>query len=100
MVAAIFACAWYNDMLRIRRMEERCAELYGEEKIGGFVHLYIGEDAVATDVMPNLRAEDALVATYREHGHALLRGVSINAIMAAMCGKREGWIKLKSASLG
>lgn len=74
-------------------------ELYGEGKIGGFLHLYIGEEAVATGVMPNLRAEDALVATYREHGHALLRGVSINAIMAAMCGKREGWIKLKSASL-
>ena len=94
-----FCLRLVHDMLRIRRMEERCAELYGEEKIGGFLHLYIGEEAVATGVMPNLRAEDALVATYREHGLALLRGVSINAIMAAMCGKREGWIKLKSASL-
>lgn len=79
-----------RDMLRIRRMEERCAQLYGEGKIRGFLHLYIGEEAVATGVMANLLTEDAVVATYREHGHALLRGISMNAIMAEMFGKREG----------
>jgi pyruvate dehydrogenase E1 component subunit alpha len=85
-----FCIARVRDMLRIRRMEERCAQLYGETKIRGFLHLYIGEEAVAAGVMPNLRPEDKVVATYREHGHALLRGVSMNAIMAEMFGKREG----------
>ena len=85
-----FALKLLKDMLRIRRMEEKAAELYGAGKIRGFLHLYIGEEAVAAGVMPNLTAEDAIVATYREHGHALLRGVSMNAIMAEMYGKQEG----------
>jgi pyruvate dehydrogenase E1 component alpha subunit len=79
-----------RDMLRIRRMEERCAQLYGEQKIRGFLHLYIGEEAVAAGVMPNLQSCDNVVATYREHGHALLRGVAMNTIMAEMYGKQEG----------
>jgi len=79
-----------RDMLRIRRLEERSAQLYGEQKIRGFLHLYIGEEAVAAGVMPNLLAQDNVVATYREHGHALLRGVSMNSIMAEMYGKQEG----------
>ncbi|HQR20425.1 MAG TPA: thiamine pyrophosphate-dependent enzyme, partial [Burkholderiaceae bacterium] len=74
-------------MLRIRRLEERSAELYGAGRIRGFLHLYIGEEAVAAGVMPHLRPDDNVVATYREHGHALLRGVSMNAIMAEMYGK-------------
>ena len=78
------------DMLRIRRMEEKCAELYGAGKIRGFLHLYIGEEACATGAMHALAAEDNVVATYREHGHALLRGVSMNAIMAEMFGKAAG----------
>jgi pyruvate dehydrogenase E1 component alpha subunit len=78
------------DMLRIRRMEEKCAELYGEQKIRGFLHLYIGEEAVAAGAMRALEPEDNVVATYREHGHALLRGVSMDAIMAEMYGKQEG----------
>jgi pyruvate dehydrogenase E1 component alpha subunit len=79
-----------TDMLRIRRLEEKCAELYGAGKIRGFLHLYIGEEAVAAGSLPALAPEDNVVATYREHGHALLRGVSMNAIMAEMFGKREG----------
>ena len=79
-----------RQMIRIRRFEERCAELYKEEKIRGFLHLYIGEEAVATGVMRCLRPEDAVVATYREHGHALVRGVSARAVMAEMYGKQEG----------
>lgn len=78
------------DMLRIRRMEEKCAELYGAGKIRGFVHLYIGEEAVATGAIHALAPGDAVVATYREHGHALLRGVSMNAIMAEMFGRSGG----------
>jgi pyruvate dehydrogenase E1 component alpha subunit len=85
-----FCLARLRDMLRIRRLEERCAQLYGEQKIRGFLHLVIGEEAVAAGVMPNLRAQDNVVATYREHGHALLRGVAMNAIMAEMYGKQEG----------
>jgi pyruvate dehydrogenase E1 component alpha subunit len=85
-----FCLARVRDMLRIRRLEERCAQLYGEQKIRGFLHLYIGEEAVAAGVMPSLQPQDNVVATYREHGHALLRGVGMNAIMAEMYGKQEG----------
>jgi len=78
------------EMLRVRRFEERCADLYTQEKIRGFLHLYIGEEAVAVGVMRALEPEDAIVATYREHGHALVRGVSARSIMAEMYGKQEG----------
>jgi pyruvate dehydrogenase E1 component alpha subunit len=78
------------DMLRIRRLEEKCAQLYGEGKIRGFLHLYIGEEAVAAGALRALAPQDNVVATYREHGHALLRGVKMGAIMAEMYGKREG----------
>lgn len=80
----------YRQMLRIRRFESRCVELYQAQKIRGFMHLYDGEEAVAVGVMSALEPQDAVVATYREHGHALARGVPINAIMAEMFGKREG----------
>ena len=63
-------------MIRIRRFEEKCAELYSAGKIRGFLHLYIGEEAVAAGVMPALTRDDAVVATYREHGHALARGLT------------------------
>ena len=79
-----------GDMIRIRVFEERCAELYGESKIRGFLHLYIGEEAVATGVISCLDERDAVLATYREHGHALLRGVSANSIMSEMFGKSTG----------
>jgi pyruvate dehydrogenase E1 component alpha subunit len=88
-----------RDMLRIRRMEERCAQLYGEGKIRGFLHLAIGEEAVAAGVLPNLQPQDNVVATYREHGHALLRGVSMNAIMAEMYGKQEGCSRGRGGSM-
>ena len=77
-------------MIRIRRFEERCAELYQQEKIRGFLHLYCGEEAVAVGVMAALGPEDAVLSTYREHGHALARGVSMNAILSEMYGKQSG----------
>jgi pyruvate dehydrogenase E1 component alpha subunit len=80
----------YRQMLRIRRFEERCAELYSGERIRGFVHLYVGEEAVATGVIDHLRDDDALVTTYRDHGHALARGIPMDAVMAEMFGKVEG----------
>ena len=87
------------DMVRIRRMEERCAELYGKQKIRGFLHLYIGEEAVAVGALNALRAEDNLVGTYREHGHALVRGLSMASIMAEMYGKREGCARGRGGSM-
>lgn len=79
-----------TDMLRIRRLEEKSAELYGAGKIRGFLHLYIGEEAVAVGALHALEAQDNIVATYREHGHALVRGIPMNAIMAEMFGKWDG----------
>ena len=87
------------DMLRIRRLEEKCAELYGAGKIRGFLHLYIGEEAVAAGAMRALAPEDNVIATYREHGHALLRGVAMGRIMAEMYGKREGCSRGRGGSM-
>lgn len=89
----------FADMVRIRRFEERCAELYTETKIRGFLHLYIGEEAVAAGVIGHLEADDALVATYREHGHALLKGVPAASIMAEMFGRYEGCNRGRGGSM-
>jgi pyruvate dehydrogenase E1 component alpha subunit len=88
-----------REMLRIRRFEERCAQLYTETRIRGFLHLYIGEEAVATGVNQALTDDDAVLATYREHGHALVRGVSMNAVMAEMYGKQEGCSRGRGGSM-
>ncbi len=94
-----FALAMLADMLRIRRMEEKCAELYGQQKIRGFLHLYIGEEAVATGALRALQPQDNIVATYREHGHALLRGIKMEAIMAEMYGKSQGCSRGRGGSM-
>jgi pyruvate dehydrogenase E1 component alpha subunit len=86
-------------MLRIRRFEEKCVELYSATKIRGFLHLYIGEEAVAVGAMRALTAADAVVATYREHGHALARGLSMASLMAEMYGKREGCCRGRGGSM-
>ena len=88
-----------RQMLLIRRFEEKSAELYTAEKIRGFLHLYIGEEAVAVGVMAALTAEDAVVATYREHGQALARGMNAGAIMAEMYGKVEGCCRGRGGSM-
>ena len=77
-------------MIRVRVFEERCAELYADAKIRGFLHLYVGEEAVAAGVLSELEPEDSVLATYREHGHALLRGVPAESIMAEMFGRSSG----------
>lgn len=79
-----------RQMLLIRRFEDRCVELYSATKIRGFVHLYIGEEAVAVGVNQALTERDAVVATYREHGHALARGVPAASIMSEMYGRSTG----------
>jgi len=88
-----------REMLRIRRFEEKCAEHYSAEKIRGFLHLYIGEEAVAVGVMQALAPDDAIVATYREHGHALARGIPARAIMAEMFGRVEGCSRGRGGSM-
>jgi len=79
-----------REMLRIRRFEERCAELYGAGHIRGFLHLCDGEEAIAVGAMQVLGSGDAVVSTYREHGHALARGVAMGPVMAELYGKRTG----------
>jgi len=86
-------------MLLIRRFEERSAELYTAQKIRGFLHLYIGEEAIAVGVMDGLEKDDAVLATYREHGHALARGMSPHSIMAEMYGKVEGCSRGRGGSM-
>ncbi len=79
-----------TQMIRIRQMEEKTYEMYTKEKIRGFLHLYDGEEAVAVGIIENLDKEDGIVSTYREHGHALIAGMSMNSIMAELYGKAEG----------
>lgn len=88
-----------REMLRIRRFEEKCAELYSSAKIRGFLHLYIGEEAVAVGAIQALERDDAIVATYREHGHALARGISAGSIMAELYGKQEGCSRGRGGSM-
>ena len=86
-------------MMLIRRFEEKAAEMYTKSKIRGFLHLYIGEEAVGVGVMNALRSEDNVLCTYREHGQALVRGVSPGAIMAEMYGKQEGCSRGRGGSM-
>jgi pyruvate dehydrogenase E1 component alpha subunit len=86
-------------MLRIRQFEERCVELYSAEQIRGFVHLYIGEEAVAAGVIDALDDADAIVSTYREHGHAIARCVSMRSLMAEMMGRVEGCSRGRGGSM-
>ena len=79
-----------TEMLRVRRFEERCVELYSDMHIRGFLHLAIGEEACAVGMMEALTPEDHVVATYREHGHALARGISMRSTMAELFGRVEG----------
>jgi pyruvate dehydrogenase E1 component alpha subunit len=86
-------------MLRIRRFEEKCAELYSLGKIRGFLHLYIGEEAVAVGAMPAFTLDDAIVATYREHGHSLVRGTPMRPLMAELYGKASGCARGRGGSM-
>ena len=82
--------AFYKNMLLIRRFEEQCGRLYMEQKIKGFLHLYIGEEAIATGAISGLRDDDYIITHYRDHGHALARGLDVGAVMAELMGKATG----------
>ncbi len=83
----------YRQMLAIRRMEEASAKAYSQGKIGGFLHLIIGQEAVCVGAIAALEAKDYVVATYREHGHAYAKGVAARPIMAELYGKKTGVVK-------
>jgi pyruvate dehydrogenase E1 component alpha subunit len=88
-----------KEMIRIRRFEERCFELYQAQKIRGFLHLYDGEEAVSVGIMQALAPEDAVVATYREHGQAIARGIPMTVLMAEMYGRLEGCCRGRGGSM-
>jgi pyruvate dehydrogenase E1 component alpha subunit len=88
-----------RQMIRIRHFEAKCVELYQAQKILGFLHLYDGEEAVSVGVMEALGSEDAVVATYREHGQAIARGVGMDRLMAEMLGKQEGCCRGRGGSM-
>jgi pyruvate dehydrogenase E1 component alpha subunit len=94
---------FYHQLLRqmilLRRFEERAGEAYAQGKIGGFCHLYIGQEAVATGTIAALRPDDYLFAAYREHAHALLRGTPARAVMAELFGKATGCSGGKGGSM-
>lgn len=90
---------WYTTMLRIRRFEERALTLYGKQKIRGFLHVYIGQEAIAAGMESALILGDGIVTAYRQHGTAIARGVSPKAAMAELYGKRTGIVKGKGGSM-
>ena len=89
----------YTCMLRIRRFEERSDQLYGMGHIGGFCHLYIGQEAVVVGVLMTINSNDSVVTTYRDHGHMIARGLDPKRIMAELTGKSAGYSKGKGGSM-
>ncbi len=90
---------WYESMLLMRKFEERAGQLYGMQKIKGFCHLYIGQEAVVAGAMTVLTPEDNMITAYRDHAHALAKGVSARAVMAELYGKATGCSKGKGGSM-
>ena len=89
----------FRDMMLIRRFEEKAAEAYALGKIGGFLHLYVGQEAVAVGAISTLRADDYVIACYREHGHVLAKGADPRRVMAELFGRRDGVSKGKGGSM-
>ncbi len=90
---------WYEDMQLMRRFEERAGQLYGMQKIKGFCHLYIGQEAVVAGAISALKPEDAMITAYRDHAHALGKGISAREVMAELFGKITGCSKGKGGSM-
>lgn len=90
---------WYEEMLLMRKFEERAGQLYGMQKIKGFCHLYIGQEAVVAGAMSVLKPEDAMITAYRDHAHAIAKGISANAVMAELFAKVTGCSKGKGGSM-
>ena len=90
---------WYEEMLLMRRFEEKAGQLYGMQKIRGFCHLYIGQEAVVAGAMSVLRPEDSMITAYRDHAHAIGKGISAREVMAELYGKITGCSKGKGGSM-
>ncbi len=90
---------WYEQMLMMRRFEEKAGQLYGQQKIKGFCHLYIGQEAVGAGIESAIRPDDYVITAYRDHGQALVRGITPNAVMAELYGKTTGCSKGKGGSM-
>ncbi|MGH2536929.1 MAG: pyruvate dehydrogenase (acetyl-transferring) E1 component subunit alpha [Candidatus Promineifilaceae bacterium] len=91
--------SWYGQMALIRRLEQKAAELYQQGKIGGFLHLYIGQEAVAVGSIAARQEGDHVITAYRDHGHAVAVGIDVKAIMAELMGKSTGVSKGKGGSM-
>src|ERR1700744_2440977 len=89
----------YADMLLIRRFEERAGQLYGMGLIGGFCHLYIGQEAVVVGMQANVRSNDQLITAYRDHGHMLAAGMDPKGVMAELTGRSTGYSRGKGGSM-
>mgnify|MGYP001268187285 FL=1 len=90
---------YYNDMLLIRRFEEKAGQLYGMGLIGGFCHLYIGQEAVVVGIQSTLKDGDAVITSYRDHGHMLACGMDARGVMAELTGRAGGYSKGKGGSM-
>ena len=90
---------WYKSMLLMRKFEEKAGQLYGQQKIRGFCHLYIGQEAVLAGAMSVIKPEDSMITAYRDHAHAIAKGVTSNSIMAELYGKATGCSKGKGGSM-
>jgi pyruvate dehydrogenase E1 component alpha subunit len=90
---------WYHTMMLVRRFEEKSAQLYGQQKIKGFCHLYIGQEALVAGMVTAMQKTDKVITAYRDHGHALALGVSANAVMAELYGKATGCSGGKGGSM-
>lgn len=90
---------WYEDMLLMRRFEEKAGQLYGQQKIKGFCHLYIGQEALVAGAMSVLKPDDNMITAYRDHAHALGKGISARAVMAELFAKATGCSKGKGGSM-
>ena len=90
---------WYRDMLLIRRFEERAGQMYGMGLIGGFCHLYIGQEAVVVGIQASLGERDSVVTGYRDHGHMLAAGMDARGVMAELTGREGGYSRGKGGSM-
>ncbi|MEO8559207.1 MAG: pyruvate dehydrogenase (acetyl-transferring) E1 component subunit alpha [Rhodospirillales bacterium] len=90
---------FYRDMLLIRRFEERAGQMYGMGLVGGFCHLYIGQEAVVVGMQSNITAKDSVITSYRDHGHMLACGMEARGVMAELTGRRGGYSKGKGGSM-
>ncbi len=98
-VGANEALAYYREMLLIRRFEEKAGQMYGMGLIGGFCHLYIGQEAVVVGMEHAITPDDAVITSYRDHGHMLARGMDPKGVMAELTGRRDGYSKGKGGSM-